>query len=159
MKENPMKHRFVTVVASVSLAVAFGFAPVAAAPPVTTTIHEKGLVETFPDVVPSCDNSGAVYEITTTSNFVSHETLFDDGRVHATFTQTGTFVATEPSLPDYAGKFTIWGNFNLNGKTVNSTFTFTVHGSGDDGSTFKNHVTEHFNERPDGSVNEFFHCH
>jgi hypothetical protein len=31
--------------------------------------------------------------------------------VHATFTQTGTFVATplDPDLPSYTGKFIIWG--------------------------------------------------
>ncbi len=154
-----MKHRLVTIIATVGLAVGFGITPVSAAPPVTTTTHEKGLVETFLDVLPTCDNSGAAYEITTTSNFVFHETLFDDGRVHATFTQTGTFVATNPTLPDYTGKFTIWGGFNANGKTANGTFTFTVHGTGDDGSTFKTHFMDHFNLRPDGSVNEFFRCH
>src|SRR5918993_412074 len=77
-------------------------------------------------------------------------------------TETGTFVAVpleDPSLPSYTGKFTIWGGFNQNGKTVNGTFTFTAHGTGSDGSTFKNHATEHFNERPDGTVNAFFHCH
>src|SRR6266508_4082517 len=62
-------------------------------------------------------------------------------------------------LPSYTGKFTVWGGFNQNGNTVNGTFTFNVRGSGSDGSTFKNHTTEHFNVRPDGTVNEFFHCH
>jgi hypothetical protein len=57
------------------------------------------------------------------------------------------------------GKFTVWGGFNQNGKVVNGTFTFTAHGTGSDGSTFNNHVTDHFNERPDGTVNAFFHCH
>jgi hypothetical protein len=124
--------------------------------------HEKNLVETFVDVVPTCEEGGPLYTITTTSNLVSHETVFEDGRVHATFTQTGTFVAEpleDPSLPSYTGKFTTWGGFNQNGKTVNGTFTFTVHGTGSDGSTFRFHTTEHFNQRPDGTVNEFFKCH
>jgi hypothetical protein len=46
---------------------------------------------------------------------VEHTTTFDDGRIHATFTQTGTFVAVpldDPSLPSYTGKFTVWGGFN-----------------------------------------------
>ena len=88
--------------------------------------------------------------------------MFDDGRVHATFTQTGTFSAVpleDPSLPSFTGRFTVWGGFNANGTTVNGTFTMSVSGVGSDGSTFKNHVMDHFNERPDGSVNEFFHCH
>lgn len=151
-----MKHHLVTIIATVGLAVGFGITPVSAAPPVTTTIHGNGLVETFDDVL-TCGNS-PIYQITTTSNFVFHETLFDDGRVHVTFTETGTFVATNLTLPDYTGKFTVWGGFNANGTTQNGTFTFTAHGTGDDGSTVDNHVTDHFNLRPDGSVNEFFRC-
>jgi hypothetical protein len=137
-------------------------APAFAQPPVTETTVQKNLVETFVDVVPSCEEGGAPYTITTTSNLVEHTTTFDDGRVHETFTQTGTFVAVpleDPSLPSYTGKFTTWGGFNQNGNTVNGTFTFNVRGTGSDGSTFSNHVTDHFNERPDGTVNEFFHCH
>jgi hypothetical protein len=137
-------------------------APAFAQPPVTTTTVQKNLVETFVDVVPSCEGGGAPYTITTTSNLVEHETVFDDGRVHATFTQTGTFVAVpleDPSLPSYTGKFTTWGGFNQNGSTVNGTFTFNVRGTGSDGSSFTNHSTDHFNQRPDGTVNEFFHCH
>ena len=72
----------------------------AAAAPETTTSHEHGLVETFVDVVPTCDNSApAPYTITTTSNLVEHETVFADGRVHATFTQTGKFVTIRMRTP------------------------------------------------------------
>jgi len=135
--------------------------PAYAAPPTTTTTTERGLVETFVDVLPSCE-AGLEYTITTTANTIEHETVFDDGRVHATFTQTGTFTAVplaDPSLPSYTGKFTIWGGFNANGSTVNGTFTFNVRGTGSDGSTFSNHIVDHFNERPDGTVNAFFRCH
>jgi hypothetical protein len=137
-------------------------APALAQPPVTETTVEKNLVETFVDVVPTCEGGGPLYTITTTSNLVEHTTTFDDGRIHATFTQTGTFVAVpleDPSLPSFTGRFTVWGGFNQNGKTVNGTFTFTARGQGSDGSTFSNHVTDHFNVRPDGTVNAFFHCH
>ncbi|MCD2442834.1 hypothetical protein LQ757_11175 [Agromyces sp. SYSU K20354] len=131
------------------------------APPITNTITEKDLVETFVDVVPSCEGGGPLYTITTTSNFVAHETIFADGRIHATFTQTGTFVAVPlvAGPPSFTGKFTVWGGFNDNGKVVEGTFTFNVRGTGSDGSTFKNHVNEHFNVRPNGTVNEFFKCH
>ena len=133
-----------------------------AAPPITETNHAKGLVETFVDVVPSCDEGGPLYTITTTSNLVEHTTTFDDGRLHATFTQTGSFRAVplqDPSLPSFTGRFTIWGGFNQNGKTVNGTFTFSVRGKGSDGSRLRFHVTDHFNVRPNGTVNEFFRCH
>jgi hypothetical protein len=151
---------------ALSLLVAAGLfviaAPALAGPPDTETTTMKGLVETFDDVVPSCEGGGPLYTITTTSNLVEHTTAFDDGRVHGTFTQTGTFVAVpkdDPSLPSFTGHFTVWGGFNDNGSSVNGTFTFNVHGVGSDGSTFSNNNVEHFNARPDGSVNEFFHCH
>ena len=135
----------------------------ATAAPITETTTTKGLVETFVDIVPSCEGGGPLYTITTTSNLIEHETIFDDGRVHATFTQTGTFVAVpldDPSLPSYTGKFTVWGGFNQNSDSVvNGTFTFNVRGKGSDGSTFSNSSIDHFNTRPNGSVNEFFHCH
>ena len=139
-------------------------APAFAQPPTTVTTHEKGLVETFVDVVPTdpCTGEGPLYTITTTTNLVMHETIFDDGRVHATFTQTGTFVAVpleDPSLPTITGHVTIWGGFNQNGKTVNGTFTFNLRGTGSDGSIVSAHNTDHFNFRPDGTVNAFFHCH
>jgi hypothetical protein len=102
---------------------------------------------------PRLAKRGPLYIVTTTSNPIEHTTTFDDGRIHATFTQTGTFVAVpleDPSPPSYTGKFTVWGGFNQNGKTVNGTLTFTTHGTGSDGSTFKNHTTDHFIQRPDG---------
>ena len=74
------------------------------------------------------------------------------------FTQTGTFVAVpleDPSLPSYTGKVTIWGGFNANGTTVNGTFTFNLSATGSDGSTINTHQVDHFNVRPDGTVNEF----
>jgi hypothetical protein len=88
--------------------------------------------------------------------------VFVDGRLHGTVTETGTFVADpleDPSLPSYSGKFTIRAGLNLNGKTLNGTSTFTVRGTGSDGSTFRFHTTDHFNVRPNGTVNEFFRCH
>ena len=53
-----------------------------------------------------------------------------------------------------------WGNFNQNSDSlVNTTNIFNIHGTGSDGSTFTVNQLEHSNQRPDGSVNEFFHCH
>ena len=155
-----MLRRLLTV-CLVAAGLLFIGAPAHAAPPVTETTHQKNLVETFVDVIPTCEEDGPLYTITTTSNLVEHTTTFDDGRSHETFTQTGTFVAVpldDPSLPSYTGKFTIWGGFNANGQTVNGTFTFNLTGTGSDGSTLNAHQVEHFNARPDGTVNEFFHC-
>ena len=133
-----------------------------AAPPQTETTTQKNVVETFVDVVPSCVGGGPLYTITTTSNSIEHSTVFDDGRVHATFTQTGTFVAVplnNPSLPSFTGKFTTWGGFNDSGGAVNGTDTFNVRGTGSDGSSFSNHVVDHFNTTPTGAEFFFTHCH
>lgn len=136
--------------------------PAHAQPPTTETTTTKNFVETFVDVVPACEFTGPLYLITTTSNLVEHETIFDDGRIHATFTETGTFVADpleDPSLPSYTGKFTVWGGFNDNGGAVNGTFTFSVRGTGSDGSSFKVHLTDHFNATPNGAEFFFTRCH
>ena len=154
-----MKYRFAAIALGAGLAAGLGVASASAAPPETTTTVTKNLVESFVDVVPTCDESGADTRSPRRRTWWSTRQCSTDGRVHATFTQTGRFVATNPTLPDFTGKFTTWGNFNVNGKTENTTFTFTVHGTGDDGSTFKHHETAHSNTRPDGSVKEFFRCH
>jgi hypothetical protein len=136
--------------------------PAFAQPPATETTTERNVTETFIDVVPTCQGGGPEYEITITYNEVEHSTVFADGREHDTFTQTGTFVATpvdDPALPTYTGKFTVWGGFNANGKVVNGTFTFSVHGTGSDGSTISVHDTDHFNTTPNGAEFAFTHCH
>jgi hypothetical protein len=157
-----MLRRLLLTVGLLIAGLLFTGAPAFGAPPVTETTTQKNLVETFVDVVPTCEEGGPLYTITTTSNLIEHSTIFPDGREHDTFTQTGTFVAVpleDPSLPSYTGKFTVWGGFNANGATVNGTFTFNLRGTGSDGSTISAHQVEHFNARPDGSVNEFFKCH
>ena len=106
-----MLRRLLIMVGLMTAGLLFTGAPAFAAPPVTETNHAKGLVETFVDVVPSCQGGGPLYTITTTSNAVEHTTTFDDGRIHATFTQTGTFVAVpleDPSLSTRTGTFTTW---------------------------------------------------
>jgi hypothetical protein len=136
-------------------------APAFAAPPVNTTTNQKSVVETFVDVFPTCAEDAPLYTITTTSNSVEHSTIFADGREHDTFTQTGTAVGVplNPSLQSFTAKFTVWGGFNANGATANGTFTFNVQGTFSDGSRFSTSQVEHFNVRPDGTAQEFFHCH
>jgi len=136
--------------------------PAIAADVTTTTHTRQGVVETFVDVVPSCEGGGPRYNITTTANLLIHRTRFADGRRHVTFTSTGTFVAVprnDPTLPSYTGKFTQWGGFNLNGQEANGTFTFAVRGTGSDGSSFNIHFLDHFDGRLDGTVHQFFRCH
>lgn len=137
-------------------------APAYAADVTTVTHTEQNLVETFVDKLPSCERHAPLYNITTTSNAVEHITKFGDGRKHVTFTEAGTFVASpkdDSSLPNYTGHFTIWGGFNVNGDEVNGTFTFSINGTGSDGSTLRHQSVQHFDATPNGTVHQFFRCH
>jgi hypothetical protein len=114
------------------------------------------------DVIPFCTDNGAPYELTINYILVEHETVFADGSVHATFTQTGTVVAVaqEPGDPDASGRFTQWGGFNQSpGGAVNGTFTFSVRGHFEDGTKINFHLTDHFNVTPTGAEFFFTHCH
>ena len=130
-----------------------------AAPPVTETITVKD-TDTFVDVLVSCGEGAPLYQITIDYKLVEHTTTFDDGRIHATFTQTGKFVADalEPGSLDASGTFAIWGGFNANGKTVNGTFTFNLSGTYSDGTKVGIHVVDHFNTTPVGGEFFFTHC-
>jgi hypothetical protein len=89
-------------------------------------------------------------------------TRFEDGRRHVTFTEAGKFTASpalDASLPDYTGKFTVWGGFNLNGTSAVGTFIFSVVGTGSDGSMLRNQSVDHFQQLPSGVEREAFRCH
>jgi hypothetical protein len=138
-------------------------APAFAQPPATETTHQKNVVDTFADALPSCEPGAPFYTFTTTTHRVVHTTTFDDGRIYGTLVQTGTFAAvplTDPDLPTFTGKVTLRNTFHVeNGAVVQNTFTYTVHGIGSDGSTFETHLTSHANVTPTGAINEFFRCH
>jgi len=139
-------------------------APALAQPPVTETTVEKNRVDTFVMPLPIDDClDGPLYTITLTTNRVTHSTTFADGRIHARIAWTGTFVAVplaDPGLPTYTGTLTLTnGTFEQQGQVVTTTFTYTLHGTGSDGSGFKTHLTMHLNVPPAAAVNEFFRCH
>jgi uncharacterized membrane protein len=89
-------------------------------------------------------------------NVVEHETFFiEDGEVTevwATFTETGKVSATDANGVSFAGHFTVWGNFNLNEKNTNNTFTLTVKLAGSDGSSITAHEVQHFALNANGTV-------
>ena len=152
--------RRLALVILTSLLVLLGGPTAKAAPPNTSTDTYR-LVDTFVGTLPGCEQ-GTPYIITTTSNVVEHETTFDDGRVHATFTSTGTLTAVpldDPTLPSFTGNFTVRGSFIDNGSTMTGQFTFSARATGSDGSTISQQDVDHFNVRPDGTVNDFYRCH
>ena len=115
----------------------------------TQTVHDA--TDTFLDVIPC---TGAPATITVTYNGVFHINSLPGGEFWTTFTQTGTVSAVplDPTQPTLTGRFTIWGNFNLNERNQNSTFTFTVRLS--DGSVF--HDTAHFTMNANGEITTTF---
>jgi hypothetical protein len=107
----------------VTFVVAMSLAPVNVWAADTETTHEHNATETMHDEVP-CVGTG---EITITYNEVEHATENDNG-FHATFTQTGTFVAVLDEGGTSSGRFTIWGNVNTDptGQRSNGTFIFSL---------------------------------
>jgi hypothetical protein len=124
----------------------------------STTTHEHNATDTFTDVVP-CVPGNPPYDITITYNEVDHVTMRPDGSFRFTSTQTGSFQAVpanDPSLPTYTGHFTQWDGFSGNAQNATGTFTFTIHGTGSDGSSIDFHETAHFTVNPDGTVTSSF---
>jgi hypothetical protein len=122
---------------------------VARATSFTQTFHNA--TEVIADVIPCTDEPAT---ITVTYNGVFHINSLPDGEFWTTFTETGTFVAVpvDPTQPTLTGRFTVWGNFNLNERNQNSTFTFTVRAS--DGTVF--HETAHFTMNANGEITTLF---
>ena len=113
----------------------------------------KNVTEVFHDVNPC---SGAPATITATYNGVFHVTVLTSGQGAGTFwatgTQTGSFtlVPDDPAQPTYSGHFTVWFGDNDNLQNGTETATFTIHGTGSDGSTLRFHETEHMSVSASG---------
>jgi len=91
---------------------------------VTETVHQHG-TWTEPGDTDFCTNEEITPTIT--GNSVSHVTYFPGGdEAWGTFTETGTATLLQPSSGlTFSGRFTVWGNFNINNKNSNNTFTAT----------------------------------
>jgi hypothetical protein len=146
------------LVALLAVVLVVGWAlPAGAAPPTTETTVDQG-TETFVEFF-TCD-PGDLYLITITFRLVEHITAFPDGRVHESFTETGTFEAEalDPSEPDASGHFAISGSFNDTRGAVAGTFTFNVTGEYEDGTRINTHFVGHFTETPTGTQFFFERC-
>ena len=147
----------------------FGLSATAASAETVTFHHETA---TFGDYVPCVSEFPSLegFEITTTFNGVEHFNENKNGG-HFTFTNTGTVSATpvlfadtnpadgEPDFDEatesfviagpregesFTGKFTIWGGGNItNSGIFASTFTFSGHGTGDEGTEVNWNSVDH----------------
>lgn len=91
---------------------------------VTMTTHQHG-TWTEPGDTDFCTNEPV--SPTFTGNEVFHVTYFPAGdEVWGTFTEEGTVTFLQASTGlTFTGRVTVWGNFNVNEKNSNNTFTAT----------------------------------
>ena len=114
---------------------------------VTHGVFDAGLTGPNPCTgasIVSVDASGTV---------VNHVTFFPaSDEAWATFTETGKITILDSNNVTYAGHLTDWGNFNLNEKNSNNSFTLTLMLKGSDGSTITAHEVQHFALNANGVV-------
>jgi hypothetical protein len=89
---------------------------------ITQTDHQHG---TWTEQGDSDFCTGAPITPTITGNEVEHVTFFPGGdEAWGTFTEEGSVSADENGL-HFTGRITVWGNFNVNERNANTTFTAT----------------------------------
>jgi hypothetical protein len=142
--------------ATVAACVGLAGAPMAlanAGHTVTMTEHQHG---TFTDDEATNPCTGAPGVATFVGNSVEHVTFFPAGdEVWFTFTETGKVTVTWDGVT-YTGHVTAWGNFNMNEKNSNSTFTLTIRVFAPDGSSVTGHETTHFGLNANGQITANF---
>jgi len=116
---------------------------------VTMTEHQHGTF-TEPDATNPC--TGAPGVALFDGNSVEHVTFFPDSdELWATFTETGKLTVTWSGVT-YTGHATAWGNFNVNEKNSNTTFTLSIRVSAPDGSSVVGHEVTHFALNANGVI-------
>lgn len=143
------KSRILGALAAGGLAVAgLGAAPAMAdaGHTVSTTTVQHGTF-TVPDATDFCTGEAILPTFTGTDLF--HVTYFPaSDEVWGTFTTTGTgsYVQSSTGLT-FSGRVTVWGNFNVNERNQNDTFTaaFSLTAVDSSGATHteRGHVVEH----------------
>lgn len=158
MRELLQSKTPLTLIAATILASGIGI-PISAVFADTNTEHQ--VTETTTDVNPCTGEPGT---LTITYNEIEHQSSDNKGGSHATFTQTGTFTFEQDDEEvTFTGHFTIWGGFNSNsGGTNVGTFTFSIHGTGSDGSSLKANSVSHTTSNPADIITSEFekiNCH
>ncbi|HEY7780586.1 MAG TPA: hypothetical protein VIC85_10295 [Ktedonobacterales bacterium] len=121
----------------------------------TTTVHFHNATDSFPSPNPCTGADGVV---TLTYNGVMHFTVNKAGDFWATGTETGdfSFVPTDTNQPSYTGHFTSWFGESDNNQNGVDHSTFSLHGTGSDGSSIQFHETQHFSTNANGDVTVSF---
>ena len=131
--------------------------PVAAAQhqTVTQTNHVHGAFTEPQFNVNPCTGS-PITSFAAAGNVVDHVTYFLEGgqmtEAWGTFTETGKVKLADSNGVTYTGHFTAWGNFNLNERNTNQTFTLSFRAAGSDGSSLMGHEVTHLALNANGQV-------
>jgi hypothetical protein len=102
--------------------------------------------------------NGDTIDLDQTSNIVQHVTYFPGGdEVWGTFTEEDKVVGVDEGTGvTYTGHATFWGNFNVNERNANDTFTGSIHVIGSDGSSITYHEVEHESWNANGDLTVSF---
>lgn len=120
---------------------------------VTMTEHQHGTFSE-PDATNPCTGAPGVAMFD--GNAVEHVTYFPAGdEVWSTFTETGKVTVSWDGVA-YSGHATAWGNFNMNEKNSNTTFTLTIRVSAPDGSSVVGHEVTHLGLNANGEITANF---
>jgi hypothetical protein len=116
----------------------------------TQTIH--GSIDPGIDTPNPCTGA-AIVSASAVGNGVMHVTYFPGSdEAWGTFTQTDKVTILDSNGVTLRGQQTVWGNFNMNEKNSNNTFTLTVMLKGSDGSTISVHEVQHLTLNANGVV-------
>ena len=115
------------------------------------TVTEKGVTESFTDVLPCVSESA---DVTITYNSVFHITELDNGSYHLTGTLAGTFIAVADGVT-YTGRFAQWFGENENTRNSEGSSTFVVNGISADGARVSFSEVFHYQITANG-VETFF---
>lgn len=125
---------------------------------VSFTQNFHNATEVDSDVNPCTGASGTV---TLTYNGVFHVTVLTSGQGAGTAWATGTltgdfsFVPDDASQPSFTGHFTTWFGDNNNLRNGTETATFSLHGTGSDGSSLRFHDVAHMSVSATGVTISF----
>ncbi len=122
-----MRRSLTYLVAAAALLIS---APAAFAGAQTSTVIEKGVTESFTDVVPCV---GETADVTITYNFALAVTELDNGTSHVSGVLAGTFTAVTDDVT-YTGRFAQRFGENLNAMNSEGSVIFVLRGTGTDGS-------------------------
>jgi hypothetical protein len=134
--------REAVVFAVLVAAMAFVGVAVASSGHTVTDTQTSHFTQAYQDTQPC--NGDPVW-LTSTTNMINHVTYFPAGdEAWGTFTEEDKIVATDlTNGVVYSGHDTFWGNFNINNKNSNDTFTGSIHVRGTDGSYISYHEVAH----------------